>query len=76
MIVDNFLKEVIQQGVSVSIFLKNGVRLEGKISVSDKVALILTRDGNNQLILRDAIATVMPKSGGNVSSNYFHPLNK
>lgn len=46
---------------SVTIFLKNGIRLSGTITGADMFGPELIRDGATQTIFWDAIATVMPQ---------------
>jgi len=46
----------------VTIFLSNGVKLQGAIMKNDSQAITLTRDGNTQLVYKHAIATIMPNN--------------
>lgn len=55
---DAFLARVTGEPNS-QVFLKNGVRLNGTISLVDRDAMALTYNGATQLIFMDAIATVM-----------------
>ena len=44
--------------VPVSIFLVNGIQLQGVITEYDKYAIVLDRDGESQLIYKHAISTI------------------
>tara|TARA_B100000676_G_scaffold306843_1_gene363938 strand:+ start:685 stop:906 length:222 start_codon:yes stop_codon:yes gene_type:complete len=44
----------------VTVFLINGVKLQGIISWFDNFSVLLRRDGHTQLIYKHAISTVMP----------------
>ncbi len=46
----------------VTIFLKNGIKLSGRITGADPLGPELIRDGVTQTIFWDAIATVMPQN--------------
>ena len=43
-----------------TVFLVNGVKLQGIISWFDNFSILLRRDGHTQLIYKHAISTVMP----------------
>jgi sRNA-binding regulator protein Hfq len=47
----------------ITVFLKNGVKLEGEIvkETVRKDHFELERDGITQLVMMDAVATIMPK---------------
>ena len=45
---------------SVTIFLVNGVKLQGNITWFDNFCVLLRRDGQAQLVYKHAISTVMP----------------
>ena len=54
-----FLKHLL--GESVMVFLHSGIKLSGVITWADDVCLTLARDGITQLVMVQAIATVMPQ---------------
>jgi RNA chaperone Hfq len=56
-----FIKDNLYQ--PVTIFLSNGVKLQGAIMKNDLQAITLTRDGNTQLVYKHAIATILPSNG-------------
>jgi host factor-I protein len=57
---DAFLNHVRKQKISVTVFLVNGVKLQGVITSFDNFCVLLRRDGQSQLVYKHAISTVMP----------------
>ena len=57
---DAFLNHVRKTKVPVTIFLINGVKLQGVITWFDNFCVLLRRDGNSQLVYKHAISTIMP----------------
>jgi host factor-I protein len=57
---DVFLNHVRKQKTSVTVFLVNGVKLQGIITWFDNFCVLLRRDGHSQLVYKHAISTVMP----------------
>ncbi len=57
---EDFLGNIRDNKISVTVFLVNGVKLQGIITGYNDVALLLRRDGHTQLIYKHAISTVMP----------------
>ncbi len=57
---DNFLNHVRKQKISVTIFLVNGVKLQGVVAWFDSFCVLLKRDGASQLVYKHAISTIMP----------------
>lgn len=57
---DVFLGHVRRGKAPVTIFLVNGVKLQGVISWFDDATVLLRRDGHTQLVYKHAISTVMP----------------
>ena len=57
---DIFLNHVRKQKTSVTVFLVNGVKLQGIITWFDNFCLLLRRDGHSQLVYKHAISTIMP----------------
>lgn len=62
---DAFLNHVRKSKLSVTIFLINGVKLQGVITWFDNFCVLLRRDGQSQLVYKHAISTIMP--GGPVN---------
>jgi host factor-I protein len=59
---DTFLNQVRKTKTPVTIFLVNGVKLQGVVSWFDNFCVLLRRDGQSQLVYKHAISTVMPQS--------------
>lgn len=57
---DAFLNHVRKQKIPVTVFLMNGVKLQGVITWFDNFCVLLRRDGQGQLVYKHAISTVMP----------------
>ena len=57
---DAFLNHVRKQKISVTVFLINGVKLQGVITWFDNFCILLRRDGRSQLVYKHAISTIMP----------------
>ena len=57
---DTFLNQVRKSKTPVTIFLVNGVKLQGVVSWFDNFCVLLKRDGHAQLVYKHAISTVMP----------------
>ena len=57
---DTFLNHVRKQKVPVTVFLVNGVKLQGIITWFDNFCVLLRRDGLSQLVYKHAISTIMP----------------
>ena len=57
---DVFLNSVRKAKVPVTIFLVNGVKLQGIITWFDNFCVLLRRDAHSQLVYKHAISTVMP----------------
>ena len=62
---DVFLNQVRKSKMSVTIFLIDGVKLQGVITWFDNFCVLLRRDGQSQLVYKHAISTIMP--GGPLS---------
>ena len=56
-----FLTAVRNSGESVTMFLVNGVMLQGDIAAFDLFCMLLERDGMCQLVYKHAISTVQPE---------------
>lgn len=63
---DTFLNSVRKQKVSLTIFLVNGVKLQGIVTWFDNFCVLLRRDGVSQLVYKHAISTIMPNAPVNL----------
>lgn len=57
---DSFLNHIRKNKTPVTVFLVNGVKLQGIITWFDNFCVLLRRDGHSQLVYKHAISTVMP----------------
>ena len=63
---DVFLNHVRKEKVPVTIFLVNGVKLQGVVTWFDNFCVLLKREGQVQLVYKHAISTVMPSQPVNL----------
>lgn len=57
---DVFLNNLRKTKMPVTIFLVNGVKLQGIITWFDNFSVLLRRDAHSQLVYKHAISTIMP----------------
>src|SRR6187549_4148586 len=57
---DIFLSRVRDAGVQVTMFLVNGVMLQGRIAAFDLFCMLLEREGFVQLAYKHAVSTIQP----------------
>jgi host factor-I protein len=57
---DVFLNAIRKQKIPVTIFLVNGVKLQGIVTWFDNFSVLLRRDAHSQLVYKHAISTIMP----------------
>ena len=57
---DTFLNSVRKSKTPLTIFLVNGVKLQGVVTWFDNFCVLLRRDGQSQLVYKHAISTNMP----------------
>ena len=57
---DQFLNAIRRDKVPTTVFLVNGVKLQGVVTWFDNFCVLLKRDGQSQLVYKHAISTVMP----------------
>ena len=62
---DVFLNKIRKEKMSVTVFLVNGVKLQGVVTWFDNFCLLLRREASVQLVYKHAISTIMP--GGPLS---------
>jgi host factor-I protein len=61
---DNFLNALRKEHIPVSIFLVNGIKLQGRVDSFDQYVVML-KNTVNQMVYKHAISTIVP--GKNVS---------
>jgi host factor-I protein len=64
---DVFLSRVREAEVAVTMFLVNGVMLQGKIAAYDLFCMLLEREGYVQLAYKHAVSTIQPVSAVDLS---------
>jgi host factor-I protein len=57
---DVFLNFIRKHKTPVTVFLVNGVKLQGIVTWFDIFSILLRRDGHTQLVYKHAISTIMP----------------
>ena len=57
---DTFLNSVRKSKNPVTLYLVNGVKLQGVITWFDNFSVLLRREGTLQLVYKHAISTIMP----------------
>lgn len=59
---DVFLNTVRKKKIPVTVFLSNGVKLQGNITAFDNFSVLLRRGPQVQLVYKHTIATVVPSA--------------
>ena len=62
---DVFLNKIRKEKMTVTVFLVNGVKLQGVVTWFDNFSMLLRRESHVQLVYKHAISTIMP--GGPIS---------
>lgn len=57
---DTFLNTVRKSKVPITMFLVNGVKLQGIVTWFDNFSVLLRRESHAQLVYKHAISTIMP----------------
>lgn len=63
---NDFLNDIKENKIAVTVFLINGVKLQGVITWFDEASLLLRRDGHTQLVYKHAVSTIMPNTAVDV----------
>lgn len=56
------------KGAPTTLYMVNGVRLQGAIVATDRHTLLLVREGTSQLVYKHAVSTVMPADSVDLTS--------
>ena len=67
---DVFLSRVSEAEAQVTMFLVNGVMLQGKIAAYDLFCMMLERDGYVQLAYKHAVSTIQPATPVDLSEDW------
>lgn len=70
---ENYLNALCHNSKGVSIYLKNGIRLQGVIDVFDKYVIVLKGISGLQLVYKHNISTVVPNEEGSFRSGSKSP---
>ena len=62
---DDFLNQLRKENISVSIYLMNGIKLQGNIESFDQYAILL-KNTVSQLVYKHAISTIVPMRHVNI----------
>ena len=65
----DFLTDIKENKIAVTVFLINGVKLQGVITFFDDNSILLRRDGHTQLIFKHAVSTIMPSQAVDMAEN-------
>lgn len=65
---EDFLNHLKNNKIAVTVFLVNGVKLQGIITWFDDFSLLLRRDGHTQLIYKHAVSTIMPNEAVDIET--------
>lgn len=57
---DKFLNQLRKEKAAVTIFLLNGVKLQGIVTWFDNFSILVRREQHSQLVYKHAISTIMP----------------
>ncbi|MBB4660002.1 RNA chaperone Hfq [Parvularcula dongshanensis] len=63
---DVFLNQMRKDKVPATVFLVNGVKLQGIVTWFDSFCVLLKRDAQVQLVYKHAISTIMPNGTVNL----------
>lgn len=67
---DVFLSRVRDAGVQVTMFLVNGVMLQGRIAAYDLFCMLLEREGFVQLAYKHAVSTIQPAAPVDLTTDF------
>jgi host factor-I protein len=62
-----FLSHLCKHKGAATVFLVNGVKLQGVVTAFDETSLLLRREAHEQLVYKHAISTIMPHDEINIS---------
>jgi len=57
---DVFLNHLRERRTPVTIFLMNGIKLQGIVDWFDRFSVVLRRDHHSQLVYKSTISTIVP----------------
>jgi host factor-I protein len=69
---DSFLNTARKERLNITIYLLSGVKLTGRIRSFDKYSVVLEANGQEQLIFKHAISTVVMGRGASHNAHTTH----
>ena len=69
---DPFLNALRKEKISVSVYLVNGIKLQGQIEAFDQFSIVL-RNTVNQMVYKHAISTIVPAKSVRMVYSSFNP---
>jgi host factor-I protein len=72
---DSFLNTARKERASITIYLLSGVKLTGRIRSFDKYSVVLEANGQEQLIFKHAISTVVMGRVASTSTHMTHAVH-
>ncbi len=66
---EKFLNTIRKEKMPVTVFLVNGVKLQGVLTWFDNFSMLLKRDAHVQLVYKHAISTIMPSGPVNLNDD-------
>jgi host factor-I protein len=73
---DSFLNTARKERLNITIYLLSGVKLTGRIRSFDKYSVVLEANGQEQLIFKHAISTVVMGRGASHGAHLAHVETK
>ena len=61
----DFINHAIEKSKALTVFLVNGIKLEGSIIAMGKNSFLLKMDDNIQLVYKHSISTILPLDSSN-----------
>ena len=72
---DPFLNALRKEKVSVSVYLVNGIKLQGQVEAFDQFCIVL-RNTVNQMVYKHAISTIVPAKSVRMVYSSFNPYHQ
>ncbi len=66
---DNFLNQVRKGKIPITLFLINGFKIKGTVKSFDNFTLLLEVNGEQQMIYKHAVSTLIPSKNLNIFEN-------
>jgi host factor-I protein len=60
LIQDAILQKAMEEGLFITVFLTRGNRISGKVKAFDRFSILLDVNGEEQLVYKHAISTIVP----------------